>query len=164
MFEWPNDFAEQFWKLYPRKVDKKKAIQSLDKIKKYGKIDFDLILAGVKTYCISVSGKDVEFIKHPTTWLNGECWKNEIQTGLLPNMPLRTQIDIEDAIRMFARFGYWSRYAGPAPGLQHSLATPELMAKHGMLEDGRKIRKIAYAPRIQQADQAAGIRESERLL
>jgi len=46
LFEWPTTLPIQFWKLYPRKVDKKKAIQSLDKIKKYGKIDFDLILAG----------------------------------------------------------------------------------------------------------------------
>jgi len=114
-----------------------------------------------EAYCISASGKDVEFIKHPTTWLNGECWKNEIQTGLLPNMPLRTQIDIEDAIRMFARSatGRASRPRQDCSIPRHAGAD----AKHGMLEDGRKSGKSQCAANSA-SRQAAGIREIERLL
>jgi len=64
---------------------------------------------------------------------------------------------------MFARFAT-GRAMPTRARIAAFLATPELMAKHGMLEDGRKIRKIAHAPRIQQATKRQAFGEIERLL
>jgi hypothetical protein len=41
---------------------------------------------------------------------------------------------------MFARFGKWSRHAGPEPGMTGCKASPELLAKYGLAPDGQKLR------------------------
>lgn len=48
----------------------------LEIIRKSG-VPFSDIINGVEGYARYVQGTDAQFIKHPTTWLNGECWSNE---------------------------------------------------------------------------------------
>lgn len=62
---------DEFWSLYPRKVGKK---PSLLRWKKMSDEDRQLALESVKSYPF---GDDPKFIKHPTTWLNHECWNDE---------------------------------------------------------------------------------------
>lgn len=76
MQEWPPNYVEVFWGLYPRRLDKKKAMAKLEIIRKSG-VPFSDIINGVEGYARYVQGTDAQFIKHPTTWLNGECWSNE---------------------------------------------------------------------------------------
>jgi len=51
-------------------------------------------------------------------------------------------VDWDQTIAMYARGGYWSRYAGPAPGMTGCRAPLDLLAKHGInASSGEKIRK-----------------------
>jgi hypothetical protein len=71
-----SDEFEEFWKEYPRRIDKKKANKSwLTGIKK---TDPSIILAATKQYALECLKNKTEtaYIKHPTSWLNGECWNN----------------------------------------------------------------------------------------
>ena len=36
-----------------------------------------LTIEGTKRYAAQVEGKEAEYIKHPSTWLNGQCWLDE---------------------------------------------------------------------------------------
>ena len=71
-----NKFDE-FWQLYPNKKEKKKAKEKFIKILKT--TEFDVIMNGLKNYLEYIQFKKLEdkYIKHPTTWLNGECWNDE---------------------------------------------------------------------------------------
>lgn len=51
----------------------------------------------------------------------------------------RSTSDIENAISLYARFGHWSRWAGPEPGLTGCKATAEQLAKFGLGPDGKKL-------------------------
>lgn len=74
--DWPADYQEQFWKKYPNKKSKKDAMKLLDKVAFAGKTRWGDLIAGLERYILS---RDVQrgFIKHPSTWLHGECWKDE---------------------------------------------------------------------------------------
>lgn len=76
MQEWPSNYQDVFWGLYPRRLDKKKTMQKLEIIRKLG-VPFSDIINGVEGYARYVQGTEPQFIKHPTTWLNGRCWENE---------------------------------------------------------------------------------------
>ncbi len=69
----------EFWSLYPRKVGKKKTLTLWKKLKP----DYSLsteIITGLNKYIMSEQWKkdDGRFIPHPTTFLNGERWTDEI--------------------------------------------------------------------------------------
>lgn len=81
--DWPADYQEQFWRTYPNRKSKKEAMKALDKVAFGGKIKWADLIAGIERY---ISSRDVQrgFVKHPATWLNGECWKDQEQTTPLP--------------------------------------------------------------------------------
>lgn len=66
-----NEF-EQFWMLYPRKMDKKKAYKSFKTAIKANSLES--ILAGTKKYAQQVQKTEKQFIKHPATFLNNESF------------------------------------------------------------------------------------------
>ena len=66
-------FAE-FWNLYAKKVDSKKCEA---KFKNLTKVQIDLIFEKLPAYV--KSKPDKQYRKNPITWLNGECWNDEIQ-------------------------------------------------------------------------------------
>ena len=84
-----TDF-ELFWDYYPRKVAKGNARKAFKKAVK--KVDAALILFMVGGYAESVKNKDLKFIPHPATWLNGERWADQLDqskdTGMDENMML----------------------------------------------------------------------------
>jgi hypothetical protein len=83
-----NDIStkfDQFWEIYPRKVGKGKARQAFEKALE--KTDIDTILAGVEAYVYHEGYNDMEFIAHPTSWLNGERWDDEYETPLRKETP-----------------------------------------------------------------------------
>jgi hypothetical protein len=61
---------EEFWGVYPRKVGKGAARKAYRQALK--RASHAEILAGAKRY-----RPDTGFTKHPTTWLNAECWLDE---------------------------------------------------------------------------------------
>lgn len=70
---------EAFWKEYPRKVAKKKAQQSWDKIKP-GEPEMKKIMAALAAVKRSAQWlkDDGQFIPHPATWLNQERFNDEL--------------------------------------------------------------------------------------
>ena len=66
-----NEF-EQFWSIYPRKVDKKKAFKSFKTAIKNHSLE--TILFGTEKYAKQVQNTDKQYIKHPATFLNNDSF------------------------------------------------------------------------------------------
>ena len=77
-------FAE-FWEAYPRKENRKKALAAWKKGNCWnGK--FQEIMAALTEQKKNPRWlEDVKYIPHPTTWLNGERWADEISIGSAPS-------------------------------------------------------------------------------
>jgi hypothetical protein len=68
---------EEFWRAYPRKVEKIKAQKLYIGIIKTGRASADDLLAGATRYAAERANEDPRFTKHPSTWLNSGCWADE---------------------------------------------------------------------------------------
>ena len=67
---------DAFWDLYPRKVAKGHARLAFKKA--CDKVKPETIMDAVKKFAAAVEGKEKQYIPHPTTWLNGERWDDDI--------------------------------------------------------------------------------------
>lgn len=76
----------EFWKLYPRKINKPLAEKKY--IKALTKTTADNILKGLKHYIAEIEKFNTEekYIKHPATWLNQECWVFEEELKYQPKL------------------------------------------------------------------------------
>lgn len=73
------DLFPKFWKLYPRKVGKDKAEKAWSKIKITQDLFSLMLTALAKQMKTPEWTKDSgQFIPHPSTWLNGKRWEDEI--------------------------------------------------------------------------------------
>lgn len=68
-------FAE-FWKEYPRKIDKGDALKAFKSALK--RTSFKDILAGAIRYAKS-DLPETRFVKYPATWLRADAWENHIE-------------------------------------------------------------------------------------
>lgn len=69
------DAFEHWWSIYPRHTAKGAARKAwAAAVKKAG--DVELLFAGARRYSDDPA-RDPKYTKHPTTWLNGECWGDE---------------------------------------------------------------------------------------
>ena len=70
-----EDF-EKFWSAYPRKEGKQKARAAFDKVT----VSLDVLLEAIEQQKQSAQwSKDGgQYIPHPTTWLNGKRWEDEV--------------------------------------------------------------------------------------
>lgn len=75
----PPDHFEEFWETYSKKVGRKKAEQKFRLALKKPGVTAELLIAAAASYITwqMSEGKHPEFTKDPTTWLNGEHWKDE---------------------------------------------------------------------------------------
>lgn len=76
---------EQLWKIYPRKLGKKKAFDSFKKARKIKKIPYETIENGLYRYIKYLEQQETEeqFIMHGSTWFASEKWQDEyITTGI----------------------------------------------------------------------------------
>jgi hypothetical protein len=71
----PADGFEQFWKLYPDKKSKQPCKEIWEKKIECGKISFENIMAGLRTY-IRCKPKDRSWL-NPSTFLNQARWEDE---------------------------------------------------------------------------------------
>jgi predicted transcriptional regulator len=71
-----KELFSEFWKEYPRKLDKGAAFKAFRSALK--EATFEQILAGAIAYR-NDPNRDPEFTKYPATWLNAGAWENEIQ-------------------------------------------------------------------------------------
>ena len=72
-----DDCFDEFWKLYPKKTDRKKAKDKFVRILKSKTGVFDEVMSGLERYLAYDPAVLKGFVKNATTWLNGECWHNE---------------------------------------------------------------------------------------
>jgi hypothetical protein len=75
-----QEVFDEFWKEYPRKLDKAKAFKAFKSA--VTRARFEDILAGTIRYKNDPNRLD-EFTKYPATWLNADAWEN----GPLPFDP-----------------------------------------------------------------------------
>jgi len=66
-----------FWQASPKKVGKQHALKAFKKAIK--ETEPQVLIDGMAAYADQVKRKGVEpeYIKHPSTWLNGGCWEDE---------------------------------------------------------------------------------------
>jgi hypothetical protein len=67
---------DKFWVVYPRKVNKGLAMKAWEKAA--SKAAPALIIAAVEAWKVSKDFPDPDFIPHPSSWLNGERWSDEL--------------------------------------------------------------------------------------
>ena len=74
------DEFEKLWQLYPRKIGKPKALKSYQKARKNG-TSYEEVLQGINAYVkqIEANNTKTEYIKHGSTWFNGQCWLDEYE-------------------------------------------------------------------------------------
>lgn len=77
-----GEMFDRFWKVYPRHVAKANARKAFEKLKPTPEL-LDAILVAIAAQRVSPAWlKDNgQFIPHPTTWLNGRRWEDEIQAA-----------------------------------------------------------------------------------
>jgi hypothetical protein len=68
---------EEWWCQYPKRVSKGAARKAYQRIIKSKQATVEQLKLGAMRYAASVTSHDFKFIKHPATWLNGECWADE---------------------------------------------------------------------------------------
>ena len=78
-----KDLFSEFWKDYPKKVDKGAALRAFRSA--LNRASFEDILAGVVRYANDPNLPDAKYVKNPATWLNADAWEN----GPLPEDPKR---------------------------------------------------------------------------
>ena len=76
------DGFDEFWRAYPNKKDKQKAMRAWSKHRP----DLKKVLSAVKTQSKSDqwTKEDGRFIPLPTTWLNGHRWEDELSNKAEP--------------------------------------------------------------------------------
>lgn len=69
---------ETLWQMYPRKIGKPKALKAYQKARKSG-VTFKDVQKGIEAYKQQIKAlkTETEYIKHGSTWFNGECWKDD---------------------------------------------------------------------------------------
>ena len=68
---------QKFWEAYPRRVGKQAARKAWLKLKA-DEVLSDTIVEAVRRYCLTKQWKDVQFIPHPASFLNGARWEDDI--------------------------------------------------------------------------------------
>lgn len=73
-----NNFFDEFWKAYPRKTNKGFARKVFEKLK----VDDAMLTKMIQAIYVQNKNvwkdKEQQYIPHPSTWLNGERWEDEI--------------------------------------------------------------------------------------
>ena len=79
-----DDDFDVFWKNYPKKAGKGQAKKTWLKLKKSKKLpEIDILLKAIEIQKNSQGWlkDDGQYIPHPSTWLNGERWEDEIDSN-----------------------------------------------------------------------------------
>jgi len=75
--DYTKDF-EIFYKAYPKRVGRGQAVKAYEKSRKEG-ASADQILNGAVAYAAACTETDKQYIRHPSTWLNGQGWLDELE-------------------------------------------------------------------------------------
>ena len=81
---------DEFWNMFDKKVDRRKCE---DKYKKLSLVQIEKIKVALPIYI--KSKPDIQYRKNPLTWLNGECWNDEVK----PKQEMNVTITLEDKLQ-----------------------------------------------------------------
>ena len=72
---------EDFYKLYPKKVSRQNAERSFKKLSEKDKV---LAYKGLEKHLKfwRSTGKEIQYISHPSTWINQRRWEDELEPSL----------------------------------------------------------------------------------
>lgn len=102
-------------------------------------VDEARIIAGARLYRLECERKGIvktDKVAQALTWVRQERWAEYEDQQEAPQVE---RMDMETAVRMYARTGNWSKHAPcGAPGMTDCTIPPEMFAKYGLLPDGRK--------------------------
>ena len=118
----PEGFAE-WYAVYPRHVARDAAATAYRRAVK--RVSAEILMATARRYAEECAGKELEFIKHPASWLNGGCWKDErVTLTLVQNTKHATKEEIDLWVSRLMMFhghdrdcpaGTWSQKWGGRP-------------------------------------------------
>lgn len=106
---------EEFWELYGKKVGKLKVMKRFVRLKKS---EIEKIADHLPKYVESTP--DIQFRKNPLTYLNGQCWEDEIIT------PIRKKREVKR---------HFPDYYDPLYIRNNNLSGPELSAYYAHLRE-----------------------------
>lgn len=127
---------EAWWLLYPRRVAKGQARKAYFKAR--DGTEAIVLAEGAKRYSAAMSGKDPDFIKHPSTWLNGECWSDEAAEPAKQDHQITggryqpTEAELRTATRKFKESGFWLNSYGPRPDMQSTKVPKHIRQEFGI--------------------------------
>lgn len=109
-------FFDEFWKEYPRKLDKAKAYKAFRSA--LARAKFEDILAGTIRYKQDPSRKE-EFTKYPATWLNADAWDNQYEPAKDTEARKRMEREREWTREYLAEQAEIAKQSGEIPKCQH---------------------------------------------
>jgi hypothetical protein len=71
--DWPEDFAEQLWAVFPRRTDKKVGMEALAKLHRMDRVAWADLMRGVG----ALDDCDPQFVPTLARWIKNERWKDE---------------------------------------------------------------------------------------
>jgi len=95
---------DDFWSIYPRKKEKKRARVSFNRLPNKTQSE---CIEGVKNYIkqIEIQGTEPQFIKHPSTFINGENWEDDFEIEVVSQKKVLATDYKMDAVGA-SRIGY----------------------------------------------------------
>jgi len=89
---WEPEMFERFWKLYPRKRDKLKALRAWDKLKADRKL-MQTMSAALKAQMATEEWQrdNGRAIPYPSTWINNRRWEDELEEPMAAAEPPREE-------------------------------------------------------------------------
>lgn len=73
--DWPVDYQERFWRVYPQKSHSGATEAKLARMRKAAKVPWATMLSGLMRYAAAKTGST--YIMSPLKWLNDGCWDDE---------------------------------------------------------------------------------------
>lgn len=97
--ETPSVSFDRFWKLYPRKTKRKDALKVWEKIAPSPDLVQTILAALAKwATCRDWTKEGGRYVPHPTVWLNGERWNDELPAGTAPAQSHHTDLNTIDLL------------------------------------------------------------------
>lgn len=103
-----DESFNRFYAAYPRKAGRGQARKAYNTALK--KVDAGALQRAVEAFARLCEGKESQYIKHPATWLNGECWADEAvkaEMGQAPAADEAVRYDWYKAISEWRETGMW---------------------------------------------------------
>lgn len=112
---WPVDYEQQFWKAYPKRVDKAAALKKLKLVWRSDRVPWGVLISAVQRYAQLV--RDPQYTKSPLVWLNKGCWDDEVpDTSAVQPAEVPGQVHVMKTSEDWGHFAaHWRSTKGREP-------------------------------------------------